>query len=185
MLPSDPRRLKCEGIPNPRFCSWVSTDNNSPNNGRRGCDLGIRSKRGGGIGLLVSVECGDPGEVGVESIRGFEVLVTRAGGSESRNLRRGRLRERSPPSALPEGLAVREVVVDTDGRGRTWSGFCSNLLTRSLNEDCRVRLENAVALTDGPPKVGESDVARYGCRLVREVSKVFVGSGDTRSFRPR
>lgn len=135
--------------------------------------------------MAVSPDWGASGEDGVESIRGLDVLGTEVGGNESRNLRRGRVRERSPPSVLPDGLAVREVVVETDGRGRTWSGFCSNLLMRSLNEGCRVLLEKAVGLTEGPASVGESDVERYGCRLVREVSRTFVGSGDTRSLRPR
>lgn len=108
----------------------------------------------------MSPDWGASGEDGVESIRGLEVLATEVDGNESRNLRRGWVRERSPPSALPDGLAVREVVVETDGRGRTWSGFCSNLLMRSLNEDCRVLLEKAVGLTEGPPSVGESDVER-------------------------
>lgn len=103
---------------------------------------------------------GVSGDEGVESIRGLDVLVANDDGSESRNLRRVVVRGRSPPSALPDGLTAREVVVEIEGRERTWSGFCSNLLTRSLIDDCRVLLENAVGLTEGPPSVGESDVDR-------------------------
>lgn len=110
--------------------------------------------------MLESLCFGASGDVGVESTGGLGLLVTEIG-RESRNLRRGRVRGRSPPSVLPAGLAVREVDVDTEGTGSTWSDFCSNLLTRSLNEDGRALLEEkAVALTDGPPRVGESDMER-------------------------
>lgn len=156
-------------------------DSTSPKNGRRGCDSGTRWNNGGGIAVL-SVS----GKDGLELSRARGSLVMEIAGGESGRRRRGRTRERSEPSALPEGLAAREVDRDTDGRGGSWSGALLNRLMRSLKEDCRDLIEPAVAvpLADGPPRVGESDVERWTGCLVREAPGTFAGSGDTRSLRP-
>ena len=112
------------------------------------------------------------------------MIILGGGGEGSRKRRRGRARDRSVPSTLPDGLAVREVGRDAEGRGRTWSEALLKRLMRSLKEGCRDLIEGTVGepLADGPPKVGESEVERWAGRLVREESRTFAGSGDTRSL---
>lgn len=100
-------------------------------------------------------------------------------GRESRYWRRGgKVRLRSP-SALPDGLTVLDVARDeTEGKGRTWSGALLNRLTRSLKEVCRALAPDGGWMVEGA-NAGESEVERYGWRLVRDDSNMFAGMGDT------
>lgn len=52
MLPTEPRRLRCDGIPDSDCWTCVLTDNNPPYSARRGCDSGMRLKRGNGMAVL-------------------------------------------------------------------------------------------------------------------------------------
>lgn len=106
-------------------------------------------------------------------------------GGQSGKRRGGMMRERSEPSALPDGLAARDVDREAEGTGGAWSGALLNLLMRSLKEACRDLIELAVVLplAGETPRVGESDVERWTGFLVRKAPGMFAGSGDTRSLR--